>query len=42
MNRACVVPWSLIKRCGGIPARGSQRRVWDTGSRFAFENLEYR
>lgn len=27
---------------GGIPAWGNQRRAWDAGSRFDFENPEYR
>lgn len=32
----------LIKQAGGIPAYGNQRSAWDAGSRFDFENPEYR
>ncbi len=32
----------LLKQHGGIPAHGNQRRVWDAGCRFDFENPEYR
>ena len=32
----------LLKRTGGIPAYGNQRSKWDAGSRFDFENPEYR
>lgn len=33
---------SLIKNAGGIPAYGNQRSKWDAGSRFDFDNPEYR
>ncbi len=32
----------MLKAHGGIPAHGNQRRAWDAGSRFDFENPEYR
>lgn len=32
----------LLKRNGGIPAYGNQRKKWDAGARFDFENPEYR
>lgn len=32
----------MIKSSGGIPAYGNQRSKWDAGSRFDFENPEYR
>jgi len=32
----------MLKSQGGIPAYGNQRRAWDAGSRFDFENPEYR
>lgn len=32
----------MIKSSGGIPAHGNQRSLWDAGSRFDFENPEYR
>lgn len=32
----------LLKDAGGVPAYGNQRREWDAGSRFDFENPEYR
>jgi len=32
----------MLKQAGGIPAYGNQRREWDAGSRFDFENPEYR
>ncbi len=32
----------LLKDSGGIPAYGNQRREWDAGARFDFENPEYR
>jgi multimeric flavodoxin WrbA len=32
----------LLKSAGGIPAQGNQRSAWDSGSRFDFENPEYR
>jgi hypothetical protein len=31
-----------LKDQGGIPAYGNQRAKWDAGSRFDFENPEYR
>lgn len=33
---------SMLKSKGGIPAHGNQRSKWDAGSRFDFENPEYR
>ena len=32
----------MLKMQGGIPAHGNQRSAWDAGSRFDFENPEYR
>jgi len=32
----------ILKDSGGIPAYGNQRSEWDAGSRFDFENPEYR
>lgn len=32
----------MLKDNGGIPAEGNQRTKWDAGSRFDFENPEYR
>lgn len=32
----------MLKTQGGIPAHGNQRAAWDAGSRFDFENPEYR
>lgn len=32
----------LLKDAGGIPAHGNQRKAWDAGARFDFENPEYR
>ena len=32
----------MLKQAGGVLAHGNQRREWDTGSRFDFENPEYR
>jgi multimeric flavodoxin WrbA len=32
----------LLKQAGGIPAYGNQRNAWDAGSRFDYENPEYR
>lgn len=32
----------MLKTVGGIPAYGNQRSKWDAGSRFDFENPEYR
>jgi multimeric flavodoxin WrbA len=32
----------LLKDNGGVPAYGNQRSEWDAGSRFDFENPEYR
>lgn len=32
----------LLKDQGGIPAYGNQRSKWDAGSRFDFDNPEYR
>ena len=32
----------MLKSAGGIPAHGNQRRAWDAGCRFDFENPEYR
>ena len=32
----------LLKDAGGFPAYGNQRKEWDAGTRFDFENPEYR
>ncbi len=32
----------LLKDAGGFPTHGNQRSKWDAGSRFDFENPEYR
>jgi multimeric flavodoxin WrbA len=32
----------MLRDAGGIPAHGNQRSAWDAGSRFDFENPEYR
>jgi multimeric flavodoxin WrbA len=32
----------MLKDAGGIPAYGNQRTEWDAGTRFDFENPEYR
>ena len=32
----------LLKQNGGVPAYGNQRKEWDAGTRFDFENPEYR
>lgn len=32
----------MLKDAGGIPAYGNQRKAWDAGARFDFENPEYR
>ncbi len=32
----------MLKDNGGVPAYGNQRKEWDAGSRFDFENPEYR
>ena len=32
----------MLKDVGGIPAYGNQRSKWDAGTRFDFENPEYR
>ena len=32
----------MLKSAGGIPAQGNQRAAWDAGTRFDFENPEYR
>jgi len=32
----------MLKDNGGVPAYGNQRKAWDDGSRFDFENPEYR
>ncbi len=32
----------LLRDAGGVPAHGNQRTEWDAGSRFDFENPEYR
>ena len=38
--------WNLMHAArllgGGFPAGGNSRRAWDAGSRFDFENPEYR
>lgn len=32
----------MLKKAGGVPAYGNQRDKWDAGTRFDFENPEYR
>lgn len=32
----------MLKEQGGVPAFGNQRKAWDAGTRFDFENPEYR
>jgi len=32
----------LLKDAGGVPAYGNQKRAWDHGARFGYENPEYR
>ena len=32
----------MLKAAGGVPAYGNQRNAWDAGSRFDYENPEYR
>lgn len=32
----------MLKDAGGVPAYGNQRSKWDAGTRFDFENPEYR
>lgn len=32
----------MLKDAGGVPAHGNQRKAWDGGARFDFENPEYR
>ncbi len=47
-RNATFMTWNLLhmakmlKDAGGIPAYGNQRAKWDAGSRFDFENPEYR
>ena len=33
---------AVLRRAGGFPAYGNQRKEWDAGTRFDFENPEYR
>ncbi|HEV2412678.1 MAG TPA: flavodoxin family protein [Candidatus Saccharimonadales bacterium] len=33
---------NMLKKAGGIPAYGNERSKWDAGTRFDFENPEYR
>jgi multimeric flavodoxin WrbA len=33
---------AMLRRSGGIPVHGNQRSAWDAGTRFDFENPEYR
>ena len=33
---------AMLKEAGGIPAHGNQKSEWDAGTRFDFENPEYR
>ncbi len=47
-RNATFMTWNLmhlakmLRSAGGIPAYGNQRSAWDAGSRFDFENPEYR
>ena len=33
---------NMLQKAGGVPAYGNQRTEWDAGTRFDFENPEYR
>lgn len=33
---------AMLKQAGGVPAYGNQRSQWEAGTRFDFENPEYR
>jgi hypothetical protein len=33
---------AMLKRAGGVPARGNQRSEWEAGCRFDFDNPEHR
>jgi multimeric flavodoxin WrbA len=43
-----IMTWNLIhlarmlKNAGGYPNQGNDRKAWDAGARFGFENPEYR
>ncbi|HEV7918093.1 MAG TPA: flavodoxin family protein [Solirubrobacterales bacterium] len=47
-RNATFMTWNLmhtarmIKRAGGVPAYGNQAAAWEAGTRFDFENPEYR
>lgn len=47
-RNATFMTWNLmhvakmLKETGGVPAYGNQRTAWDAGTRFDFENPEYR
>jgi multimeric flavodoxin WrbA len=47
-RNATFMTWNLmhmakmLKAAGGVPAYGNQRREWEAGARFDFENPEYR
>ncbi len=47
-RNATFMTWNLmhlarmLKDAGGIPAHGNQRKLWDAGCRFDFENPEHR
>jgi hypothetical protein len=32
----------MLKDAGGVPGYGNQRTAWDDGTRFDWENPEYR
>jgi hypothetical protein len=32
----------MLKQAGGVPGYGNQRSAWNAGTRFDFENPEYR
>ena len=32
----------MLKDAGGVPGHGNERTAWDAGTRFDFENPEYR
>ena len=32
----------MLKDAGGVPGYGNQRTAWDAGTRFDWENPEYR
>ena len=47
-RNATIMTWNLmhmarlLKAAGGLPNEGNDRKAWEAGSRFDFENPEYR